>query len=56
MLLNESIMIALGEEGQIIWHPGVVVGRTVEAEPNYDVRLEGGIIVANVPAKQLRMA
>ena len=55
MHLNESIMVALPEEGGIAWHHGIVVGRTREAEPNYDVRLEGGKIIASVPARQLRM-
>jgi hypothetical protein len=55
MHLNESIMIALPEDGRITWQNGIVVGRTLEAEPTYDVRLEGGKIIASVPARQLRM-
>lgn len=55
MRLNETIMVAVPEEGKIIWHPGIVVGRTLEEEPNYDVRLEGGKIIASVPAKLLRV-
>jgi len=55
MLLNEPIMIALPEQGQVTWHPGTVVGRTLEAEPNYDIRLQGGRIIASVPARQLRV-
>ena len=55
MLLNETVEIAVPEEGKIVWYPAVVVGRTLEAEPHYDVRLEGGRIMASVPANQLRM-
>lgn len=55
MHLNEPIMIALPEQGRITWQHGIVVGRTLEAEPTYDVRLAGGKIIASVPARQLRM-
>lgn len=54
MILNEPVQVALPEEGKLVWYPGVVVGRTLEAEPHYDVRLEGGKIIASVPANQLR--
>ena len=56
MHLNEPVMVALPEGGQLIWQPGTVVGRTRECEPNYDVRLEGGKIIASVPAWHLRVA
>ena len=54
MLLNEPVEIAVPEEGKIVWYPAVVVGRTLEADPHYDVRLEGGKIIASVPATKLR--
>lgn len=56
MDLNESVMIALPENGKIIWYPGVLVGRTLERYPRYDVRLANGKIIANVSADQLRPA
>jgi hypothetical protein len=55
MQLNEPVMVALPEEGHVIWQPGIVVGRTLECEPNYDVRLDGGKIIASVPETQLRL-
>lgn len=54
MLLNEPVMVALLEKGQIVWQQAKIVGRTLEAEPHYDVRLEGGMIIARVPSEYLR--
>jgi hypothetical protein len=54
MLLNEPVCIALTEDGDISWHAAVVVGRTIEAEPHYDVRLQDGMILAGVPQGFLR--
>ena len=55
MILNESVEIAVPEGGKIVWYPAVVVGRTLEADPHYDVRLQDGKIIASVPANQLRV-
>lgn len=33
----------------------VVVGRTLEADPRYDLRLPNGEIVSNVPADKVRI-
>jgi hypothetical protein len=56
MRLNETVMVAIPEGRKFVWHPATVVGRTLEAEPHYDVRLEGGKIIANVAEGHLRVA
>jgi len=56
MFLNESVKIALPENGKIVWYPGILVGRTLEPRPHYDVRLASGKIIANVSADQVRSA
>jgi hypothetical protein len=55
MTLNQTVHIALPEEGQFVWQPAIVVGRTLEADPHYDVRLQDGKIIADVPTNHLRM-
>lgn len=32
---------------------GTIIGRTFESEPRYDVKVEGGIIIKNVPGDVL---
>lgn len=54
MVLNDPVRIAITEDGAIIWQEATVVGRTLEAEPHYDVRLKDGAIIAGVPQGFLR--
>lgn len=52
--LNEQVKCSLNKNGKIVWYQGVVVGRTLEAQSHYDVRISGGKIIANISADQLR--
>jgi len=54
MYLKEPVKVALPENGKIVWHPGILVGRTIEPTPHYDIRLASGKIIANVSAHQVR--
>jgi hypothetical protein len=40
--------------GIMAWEPGQLIGRTLEANPRYDVTLADGRMVGNLPADHVR--
>jgi len=46
-------MRALGSRVVIGFRAGVIVGRTIEQQPRYDIRTDDGRLIQNVPALSL---
>lgn len=53
--LNTPVDVSVVEAGRIVWHPAVLVGRTLEEQSRFDVRLPNGAILANVSGDRIRI-
>jgi hypothetical protein len=49
LALLEPVKVGVPNEDKVIWHPAVVIGRTIECQPRYDVRLESGEYLSGIP-------
>ena len=47
--LNTSVRVGIPNGNVVEWKPAVLVGRTIESEPRYDVRLNDGGYLSGVP-------
>lgn len=47
--LLKPVKVGIPNQDRVIWQPAVLVGRTIESEPRYDVRLADGAILAGIP-------
>jgi hypothetical protein len=47
--LLTAVKVGVPNEDVVIWHPAVVIGRTIERQPRYDVRLESGEYLSGIP-------
>lgn len=47
--LLETVAVGVPSEDRVIWQPAVVVGRTIECQPRYDVRLSNGETLSGIP-------
>ena len=54
--LSSPVEVALIENNALRWRPAVVVGRTMEQNPRYDVRLADGAIKSDIPATLIKRA
>lgn len=54
--LLKSVEVGVPGENKVKWLKGVIVGRTVEKDPNYDVMLEVKSVKVNVPENMIRQA
>jgi hypothetical protein len=52
--LKQPVLAAIATEDRLTWANGVVIARTIEGEPRYDVRLETGLLLNNLPDWRLR--
>lgn len=54
--LRTPVEVRIPNEDRIIWQPAIVIGRTREERPRYDVLLPGGEVLPNIDAKSLKVA
>ena len=52
--LGTRVEVAIVDGGKITWHPAVVVARSFEAEPHFDVMLKNHEILANQSGDKIR--
>jgi len=54
--LLKPVKVGIPTHDGVIVHHGVVIGRTIEARPLYDVRLTSGAMLRGVEAEMLEEA
>lgn len=53
--LRSPIEAKVESSGVLTWQRGMVIGRTLERHPRYDVMLADGRIIGNLPADHVRL-
>ena len=56
LMLRDRVLARVAFSGSIFTVPGVIVGRTIEANPLYDVLLDGSTEIVNRMPRQLLLA
>lgn len=53
--LKTPIEAQVETDGKIVWQRGMVIGRTIEQTPRYDVALLDGRVIGNLPGDRVRL-
>jgi hypothetical protein len=54
--LKTPVEVRIPTDDRVIWQPAIVIGRTREETPRYDVMLPGGDVLPNIEAASLKVA